>query len=83
MDCPCETCLVRPVCGNRLIQKTHPNQFPCLIVEYAEECPYILDYFGINSSGHIDHDYDKIYKLCRLFAAHKGFHFVWKANQLN
>jgi hypothetical protein len=83
MDCPCETCLVRPVCGNELVQKTKWNKYPCLIVEYAEKCPYILDYFGVNSARNIDHDYIKIYKLCRLFGAYEGRYFVWKAHQLN
>ena len=82
MDCPCEICLLRPICGNRLVQKSSMTKHPYLIVEYAEECPYILDYFGTNSRGIIDHDHAKIYKLCRLFGAHNENYFVWRANEI-
>jgi hypothetical protein len=82
MDCPCELCIVRPICGTRLVQKPKWNKYFYLILEYAEECPYILDYFGRNLTGRVNHDYDLIYKLCELFGAHKGNYFVWQANEL-
>jgi hypothetical protein len=82
MDCPCEICLVRSICGSRLIQKSKHTNFGYLILEYAEECPLILDYFGINSAGRIDHDFDKIYKLCKVFGAQDETYFLWRANEI-
>jgi hypothetical protein len=80
MTCPCEKCLVRVTCGNTLIRILNTRRY--LVVEYAEKCPYIIEYFGFGRDGRIDHSYEKIFKLCEIFKATDGRYFIWFYNEL-
>jgi hypothetical protein len=82
--CPCDECLVRPTCGNRLVRRGPQNRsiIKYLIVEYAEKCPYIQEYFGHHPDGRIIHCHKKINHMCKLFGATNGKYFVWSANSI-
>ena len=75
MDFPCEKCLVRPVCSKKLIIERGPDKL--LIMERAEKCPYIQEYFGKHTNGTINHDFEKIHTICELFGATDGNSFLW------
>ena len=83
MNCPCETCLVRSTCRNKLVQKGSTGR-PYLIIEYAEKCPYVLEYFGFHHDKRINHSHEKINKMCEIFRVSEGEHnyFVWMACNL-
>jgi hypothetical protein len=76
-ECPCEICLVRAVCSNRLIDQYKDGKY--LIVERAEKCSQIIEYFGKFEDGRIKHSYEKIYKICKLFHATEDRFFLWRA----
>ena len=78
MECPCEKCLVKPACRSRVVKKNKGNE--CLVVEYLEECPMIIDYFtGVNEK--IIHTYEKIYKVCECMNVPDDY-FIWHANEI-
>ena len=84
-ECPCETCLVRAICRSRVVRK-NVAQFKtvtkgeCLVIEYLEKCPMIVEYFG-SLDGKINHRYDKIYKVCECMKVDNSY-FVWYANEI-
>jgi hypothetical protein len=81
MECPCEKCLVRATCNKHLIRKSiHNTKY--LIVELAEKCPLIRDYFGQHQDGRTIHDYKKIYCMCRIHGATKETSFLWFENEI-
>lgn len=89
-ECPCETCITRPTCGRKLIRVNERKFFPpntkvCkyLVVEFAEQCPQIREYFGSRPNGNLEHRYEKIYAICKIFGATEGTAFVWFANELS
>lgn len=78
---PCTTCLVRATCGRNLIRKGNKTDH-YLIVEFAEKCPMVIEYFGRHGDGRIIHNHEKIAKIARLHGATNGEYFVWFANEL-
>jgi hypothetical protein len=81
MKCPCEECLVRSPCRNHLVKKSKFNRSEYLIIEYAEKCPFIIEYFGVNSQGIILHSHETIGQLCKIFIV-PDRQFVWRASSI-
>ena len=73
MECPCETCLVRPTCGGKMCEKGY------LIIEYARECPMADKYLDKEKCLGRDY-YDRIYSICHIFDVDKNF--VWHASSV-
>lgn len=78
---PCTICLVRPTCGRNLVKKGNTSDH-YLIVEFAEKCPMVVEYFGHHEDGRIKHNHEKIAKIARLHGATNGEYFVWYANSI-
>jgi hypothetical protein len=81
MMCPCEECLVRSICRQHLVKRSKFNRTEYLIVEYAEKCPFIIEYFGVNSRGIILHSHEKIHQICKIFVVPNEC-FVWQASSI-
>lgn len=84
MECPCETCLVRIPCRTKLVKKgIYAHDY--LIIEYAERCPLIVNYFGLDEfTKRPKHSHEKINKMCRIFRTTIGEvnYFVWQASTI-
>lgn len=78
---PCVDCLVRATCGRHLVQKGSTCDL-YLIVEFAEQCPMVVNYFGKFEDGRIKHNHEKIAKIARIHGAKNGEYFVWFANEI-
>lgn len=82
IKCPCDLCLVKPLCKNKLFREAKGHLY--LIVSFAETCPFILEYFGIDpKTNKPKHDYSKIHKICDTFGASDkcgDYYFVWMAS---
>lgn len=83
MDYPCETCLVRPACRNRLIRMDKNKRKEYLIIEYLLQCPMVNEFLDRYSDGTPKFkSYDVIYSFCKMLGATEGRYFVWYANTL-
>ena len=82
MECPCEKCLVRPVCRSRVVKKSNRkgDDQIWLVMEYLEECPMIIDYFTVVNKRVI-YTYKKINEVCKYMNIHNT-QFVWYANEI-
>lgn len=70
MDCPCEMCLVKSICSNKLIEErilTENIKLYYLSMKTVKNCPLLLDYFGKDSDGKVMFDYDKVRVMCNIF----------------
>ena len=75
IECPCEVCLVRATCGNKMCEKGH------LIIAYARECPMADKYLDNVYKRKMESDYyTRIYKMCHIFGVKKNF--VWHASSV-
>ena len=78
MECPCEKCLVRPVCRSRVVKKYNGND--CLVIEYLEKCPIVMHYFTAYDKK-ITHE--KICEVCKCMTIdyiRPYFNYVWYAD---
>jgi hypothetical protein len=68
MENPCEICLVRAVCNNKIFVDGW------LIIELVKKCPFIAKYLNKEELKHKEY-YKRIDKICDVFnVEHK---FMW------
>lgn len=73
METPCEICLVRATCGNKICVDGW------LIIEFVKKCPFVAKYLNKEEVDHQEY-YKRIYKICDVFNA--GNKFIWYSNSI-
>ncbi len=69
MNCPCETCLTRSMCGNKMVVNG------CLILDNVRKCPLAYKYIQRKKVEPVKLYINRIYQMCKIFDAENKY--VW------
>ncbi len=76
MECPCDLCLTRSMCGDKVCKNGY------LVIEWVRKCPMANKYLNSIHERKLRgrYYYTKIYDICNVFKVHRNF--VWHASSV-